>query len=69
MVAVPALPDQRHQPCLDELAKMAAGRLGADPAVPGELARGERTPVHQCQEDVGARRVADEGTGLRQRVA
>src|SRR5689334_4575120 len=67
MIAMAALALDDEQPGAGEPGEMAAGRLRGNVGRTRELGRGERTAVHQGGEDVGARRVADQGRGGGQR--
>src|SRR6185312_11676887 len=60
VVAVTPLLLRHEQPRLGQLGEVAAGGLRRDTRGIGELARGERPPVHQGTEHVGASRIAEQ---------
>jgi len=61
VVAIAALPHHGEKLPLGELCEMSTRRLRRDTREIGKLARGERPPVQERGENVGACRIADQG--------
>ena len=63
---MPALAQHGKEARVHQLGQVPGGRLRADAGMPGDLVRDQGTPAHQRQQDVGAGRVAGQGSGPRQ---
>ena len=68
VVAMAALLDDREEPRLQELGEMRARRRRADPGREGQFSGGEGAAVQECVQNIGARRVADQGGDLGHRA-